>query len=84
MNKRILVLGGAGEVGREVVRDIRAYAEADGNPIPIEAIAERVRSLFHRRVIPIQGYTLIIAEVTGPVTLDGGGYYGRVVKKVYP
>lgn len=65
--------------GREIIRDIRAYAEADGNNIPIEAIAERVRALFHRRALTIQGYTWLISSVNGPIAADEDGYYGRVV-----
>lgn len=65
--------------GREIIRDIRAYSEADGNPITVEAIAERVRALFHRRALVIQGYTWTISSVTGPIAADGDGFYGRVV-----
>lgn len=65
--------------GREITRDVRAYALDDGNVIPIENIAERVRSLLHRRALIIQGYTWVISSVTGPIAADGDGYYGRVV-----
>lgn len=65
--------------GREIIRDIRMYAEADGNNIPIEAIAERVRALFHRRALTIQGYTWLISSANGPIAADEEGYYGRVV-----
>lgn len=65
--------------GREITRDIRAFALADGNPIPVEVIGERVRFLFHRRTLPIQGYNWVISGVTGPIAADGDGYYGRVV-----
>lgn len=65
--------------GREFIRDIRAYADEDGNNVPVEAIAERVRAIFHRRALVIGGYNWIISDVTGPIVADGPGFYGRVV-----
>lgn len=65
--------------GREITRDVSAFALADGNPITVEHIAERVRSLLHRKVLPIQGYNWLVSNVTGPIAVDGDGYYGRVV-----
>lgn len=65
--------------GRSIIRDIRAYAGADGSVVIIDAIAERVRALFHRRALSIQGYNWVISDVNGPVALDGDGVYGRTV-----
>jgi len=56
MNKRILVLGGAGEVGREVVRDLAQCKEigevaiADINEAGAKALAEECRSTKVRAV----------------------------------
>jgi hypothetical protein len=65
--------------GRDLIRDVRAYAEADGNNIPIETIIERVRMLLHRRSLSIGGFTWVISNVTGPIAIDEPKYYGRVV-----
>lgn len=65
--------------GREVRRDVAVYAEADGSPLVVEAIAERVRTILHRRALVIQGYNWVISDVTGPIALDGDGSYGRVL-----
>lgn len=65
--------------GRNMIRDVRAYAAADGNNIPVEAIIERIRSLLHRQSITIGGFQWVISNVTGPITLDERDYYGRVV-----
>lgn len=65
--------------GREVLRDIAVYAEASGDAIVVEEIAERVRGLFHRRALSIGGYNWIISSVTGPVAQDGDGVYGRIL-----
>lgn len=65
--------------GRDLIRDVRAYAPADGNTIPVEAIIERVRALLHRRPIGIDGFQWVISNVTGPIALDEKDYYGRVV-----
>lgn len=65
--------------GREITRDVKAYALNDGNPVPVETIAERVRALFHRRTLPIQGYNWVISSVIGPIAADDESYFGRVV-----
>lgn len=65
--------------GREAVRDVRAYAPADGNPIVVEAIIERVRALLHRRTLSISGFTWTLSNVSGPVALDEPDYYGRAI-----
>lgn len=65
--------------GRDLIRDVRAYAPATGNPIVVEAIIERVRALLHRQPITIDGFQWVISNVTGPIALDEKDYYGRVV-----
>lgn len=65
--------------GRDLIRDVRAYAPADGNNIPVEAIIERVRALLHRQPITINGFRWVISSVNGPIALDEKDYYGRVI-----
>lgn len=65
--------------GREIIRDIRCYAEPDGSVITIEAIAERVRYLLHRQPITIAGFNWMISDCTGPLAADEQDAYGRIV-----
>jgi len=65
--------------GREVDRDIECYADADGDARTVEDIAEKVRALFHRKMMTIANFTNVITRVRGPHVNDGDGYYGRVV-----
>ena len=65
--------------GRDLIRDVKAYAPADGSPVVVEAIIERVRVLLHRREITIAGFEWVISNVTGPITLDEKDFYGRAV-----
>lgn len=65
--------------GRDLIRDVRCYADADGSVITIEAIAERVRALLHRQSLTIAGFDWIISDVTGPIVADERDYYGRVI-----
>lgn len=71
--------------GREVWRDVRCYAAADGSAVTIEAIAERVRELLHRQPLVIGGHTWVLSNVTGPIVADelssvsGRNAYGRII-----
>ena len=65
--------------GREITRDIRCYADASGDAITLETIAERVRALFHRVDISVTGFKIINSEVAGPITIDDNDAYGRVL-----
>jgi hypothetical protein len=65
--------------GREIVRDVRCYTDAEGGAVVIEAIAERVRFLLHRRALIIGGHTWILSECGGPVAADEPDYYGRIL-----
>jgi len=65
--------------GRQVWRDVRCYAAADGSAGLIEQIAERVRALFHRQVITIAGFVWLWAECSGPIVADELTAYGRIV-----
>ncbi len=66
-------------VGREIRRDIRCYAPADGDASTIETIAERVRTLFHRVDISVVGFKTIDVSVFGPIVADEDELYGRVL-----
>ena len=65
--------------GRQVWRDVRCYAAADGSAGLIERIAERVRALFHRRAITIHGFVWLWAECSGPIVADEPDADGRIV-----
>lgn len=65
--------------GRSIIRDIRIYTAADGSSVTIEAIAERVRYLFHRMPLIIPGYTWILSDVGGPIVANEADYYGRIL-----
>lgn len=66
-------------LGREVQRDVRCYAEADGSAVVVEAIAERVRALLHRQALNVSGFRWILSGVTGPTVADERDVYGRVL-----
>jgi hypothetical protein len=53
------------EEGRLIVRDIGCYAPAQGTTIIINQITERVRALFHRKPLTMEGYGNFIATVQG-------------------
>lgn len=65
--------------GREMMRDVRCYDNATGGPVVIEAIAERVRFLLHRRALTIAGHTWILSDCGGPTVADEPKYYGRIL-----
>lgn len=52
---------------RDHWRDVIMTADATGDATLIEAIAERVRTLFNRQLLTVGGYVNYIAMVTGPV-----------------
>jgi len=65
--------------GRNLVRDVRCYAEADGSVVTIEAIAERVRYLLHRQALTIGSFEWVISDCGGPIVADESGIYGRII-----
>jgi len=65
--------------GRDLRRDIRCYTEANGDATTVEAIAERVRELFHREPLVIDGFGVWVADCSGPIVADEDDAYGRVV-----
>lgn len=62
--------------GRDIRRDIRCYARATGSMVQVESMAERVRKLFHRQKVPVEGHENILTLCTGPVIgpTDGTAY----------
>lgn len=65
--------------GREVRRDVRCYTAAEDSAVTVEAMAERVRALFHRNPIEIEGFGVWLSECLGPIVADGEESYGRIV-----
>lgn len=65
--------------GRELVRDIRCFTDLNKSASDVEAIAERVRALFHRQTFTITGFTVVVSEVTGPIEADEEDALGRIV-----
>jgi len=65
--------------GRDVIRDVRCYADADGSAVVIEAIAERVRAVLHRQPLTIAGFDWILSDCSGPIVADERDVYGRII-----
>jgi hypothetical protein len=67
------------DLGRRIWRDVRCYAMADGDSMPVEEIAERVRALLHRHKLVVAGYGTLVAECSGPTASNEQDAYGRIV-----
>ncbi len=65
--------------GREIVRDIFCFSKLSSSAMVVEAIAERVRFLFQRQVFSITGFSIIVAEVSGPIEADEDDALGRLL-----
>jgi len=65
--------------GRELSRDVRCYAEADGSATLVETIAERVRKLLHRQPLTIEGFGVWLMDCSGPVAMSEPDVQGRIV-----
>ena len=66
--------------GRRAFRDVRCYASAkEGSAVTVEAIAERVRALFHRYTLTVDGFGVIVADCRGPISADEQDAYGRIL-----
>ena len=65
--------------GRRIWRDVRCYAAADGDSMPVEQLAERIRALLHRHILIVAGYGVLVAECSGPRTANEQDAYGRIV-----
>jgi hypothetical protein len=66
-------------LGRDIMRDVRCYADANGSAVIVEAIAERVRFLLHRKVMTIPGFVWILGDCSGPIVADELDAYGRII-----
>jgi hypothetical protein len=69
-------------LARRVHRDIRIYDDSNqgGSTVRIDAIAERVRALFHRVNIPVTGFATIYCTAHGPIAAPTDEtLYGRVI-----
>jgi hypothetical protein len=66
-------------LGRDIRRDVRCYAAADGSAVTVESTAERVRALLHRQPLDVDGFGVFLAECTGPIVADEPDAYGRIV-----
>lgn len=66
-------------IGVESTRDIRCYDAATGSPVVVEAVANRVRELFHRSELSVLGWTWVLSVVTGPTAADELDAYGRII-----
>ncbi len=66
--------------GRDIRRDVRCYAPANGSAVTVEEIADRVAVLLHRRSFPIDGRTVVVADVSGPFNGPAEDTaYGRIL-----
>ena len=65
--------------GRELWREVECYAAANGSAVTVEAMAERVRALLHRAPLAVDGFGVLLADCMGPIVVDDGDAYGRVV-----
>jgi len=66
-------------LGRVIWRDIRCYGPPSGSDAIVEDIGERVRAIFHRKIISILGYNVIISEVEGPIVMNEDNAQGRIL-----
>jgi hypothetical protein len=53
------------EEGRQVVRDFACYAANRGSTQQVVQITERLRALFHRQSVPVDGYSNFITTIVG-------------------
>lgn len=66
--------------GVDLIREIYAFAAADGDPARVEEIAGLVFDLFHRHPLQVEGYATLVAAASGPmVAPTDDTIYGRYV-----
>lgn len=66
--------------GRRAFRDVRCYQSAkDGSPMVVEAMVERARALFHRYMLTVTDFGVIVANCVGPIVADEPDVYGRIL-----
>jgi hypothetical protein len=64
--------------GRRPTRDIGVYVD-HRQTSTVEALAWRVRVLFHRHRLEVDGWRTVIARVSGPIRLSADDYDARVL-----
>lgn len=69
---------------RRVARDVHAYTarpdDGGGDAEPVQTIAERVRRIFHRQRLVLEGDQVnLVMQAIGPIINDGEYAFGRVV-----
>lgn len=66
--------------GRDLLYDVSVFADATGSIVTVEDLVERCRTLLHRHLLSVAGWTTIIADVTGPVEAPTDEtLYGRTI-----
>jgi hypothetical protein len=65
-------------IGRRVTRDVGVYAD-HRNTATVEQAAERIRRLFHRHRLQVDGWGTVTARVSGPIRLSSDDYDARVL-----
>jgi hypothetical protein len=65
-------------LGRRVTRDVGVYAD-HRQTRTVEQAAERIRQLFHRHVLQVDGWSTVTARVSGPIRLSSDDYDARVL-----
>lgn len=66
--------------GREILLDVRCYIPNGGDRAKLDAIAERVYTLLHRKEIPVEGFKVVIAAASPPMGSPEEAFaIGRIV-----
>lgn len=75
-----IVVSAKREAGRRFLRDVGCYARAGGDPVVVDAIAERVWELFHKHPLTVVGWGNSVLDVSGPILAPTDHtMYGRIV-----
>ena len=64
--------------GRWPFRDVYVYCPHNSTSL-VEQIAERVRALFHRHDLTVEGYRTVVANAHGPIRLSSDDYDARII-----
>lgn len=65
--------------GLELFQDIRCYTARTGSTIAVDNMAARVRALFHRQPLTVDGQPALLTSVTGPRADTDDDAYGRLL-----
>lgn len=67
--------------GRDVLRQVTAWAKRTGSTLEVDTIAERVRRTLHHGQLWVQEFDVVDVRVAGgPIALDEVDAYGRVLQ----